>query len=427
MSKRVLIEASKIISGDRDGCERYTVELLRGMLAVSGEKRNSLEIFAYIGGHILPLDAVEDVIRDRMIPHRKPEAEQNQTDNIQTAGTLLRLRNRVAGFLNRTLPVPVARALYGMEMAVRDAVGWLKRRGDAFWDFDLIHLTLPQNYRPFVKTRTRIVTTVHDLTHLYFPEFHTRDNVELSSKSMKHLVRKGGHFIAVSESTKRDLMRDYSIKDSRISVIYEACDRQRFRKIDNPEILSRVREKYGIPDLPYFLTLNTLEPRKNLLNTIKAFNLLLEENPDLEVILVISGKKGWKCEDLFRHPAIKTDRIIFTGFVEDEDLPALYSGAIALSYISYYEGFGLPLLEAMSCGTPVIYGNNSSMPEVAGDAGLPAKPDDVKEIKECFRRLLTDDALCKQLRKRTLENAARFSWKKAAEETLGVYRMLLGI
>ncbi|RMG04856.1 MAG: hypothetical protein D6726_02545, partial [Nitrospirae bacterium] len=258
MGKKVLIEASKIISGDRDGCERYTVELLRGLLDLPNNCLNTLDLFVYVGGYILPLDAIEEVITLREIP--QPDSENEETEvYLQAESKLLRLRNRVAGVLNRTLPVPVARKLYEMEMAVRDGISWLKKRGDAFRDFDLIHLTLPQNYRPFVKTRTRTVTTVHDLTHLYFPGFHTRDNVDLSSKSMKHLVRKGGYFIAVSESTKRDLVKDYSVKEDRITVIYEACDQERFRRVDDPSELLKMRKKYGIPDLPYILTLNTLE------------------------------------------------------------------------------------------------------------------------------------------------------------------------
>ncbi len=424
MSKRVLIEASKIISGDRDGCERYTAELLKSLIEISPDRHEGISIDAYVGGHIIPLERVAEVIKAGKLP--EPEPVETTADQPSASG-ILKLRNRVAGFLNRILPVPVARALYGMEMAVRDGLARLRKKGDAFKDFDLIHLTLPQNYRPFLSTKTRILTTVHDLTHLYFPEFHTRDNVELSSKSMEILVKRGGHFIAVSESTRRDLARDYSLDEDRIWVIYEACDRQKFQRLEDPGALRSVRKKYGIPDSPYLLTLNTLEPRKNLLNTIKAFNLLIEENPGMDVVLVISGKKGWKCEDILRHSSIRPERIIFTGFVEDRDLPALYSGAVALSYVSFYEGFGLPILEAMSCGTPVIYGNNSSMPEVAGDAGLPAAPDDVSGIKDCFRMILLDDSLRQKLQSNTLKNAARFSWAKTARETLEVYKRLVAV
>jgi glycosyltransferase involved in cell wall biosynthesis len=424
MSKRVLIEASKIISGDRDGCERYTAELLKSLIEIAADKYEGISIDAYVGGHIIPLERVAEVIKAGKLP--EPEPVETTADQPSASG-ILKLRNRVAGFLNRILPVPVARALYGMEMAVRDGLAQLRKKGDAFKDFDLIHLTLPQNYRPFLSTKTRILTTVHDLTHLYFPEFHTRDNVELSSKSMEILVKRGGHFIAVSESTRRDLARDYSLDEDRIWVIYEACDRQKFQRLEDPGAMRSVRKKYGIPDSPYLLTLNTLEPRKNLLNTIKAFNLLIEENPGMDVVLVISGKKGWKCEGILRHSSIRPERIIFTGFVEDRDLPALYSGAVALSYVSFYEGFGLPILEAMSCGTPVIYGNNSSMPEVAGDAGLPAAPDDVSGIKDCFRMILLDDSLRQKLQSNTLKNAARFSWKKTAWETLEVYKRLVAV
>ncbi|MEL6868065.1 MAG: glycosyltransferase family 1 protein, partial [Bacteroidota bacterium] len=168
-----------------------------------------------------------------------------------------------------------------------------------------------------------------------------------------------------------------------------------------------------------------IEPRKNLLNTAKAFLRLIEEHPDLDVHLVICGKKGWKFEELFKEDLTQSKRIHFTGFVNDEDLPLLYAHALALCYVSYYEGFGLPPLEAMSCGTPVIFGDNSSMPEVVGKGGLPAVADDVEAIKSQMHRLVADPVFREELAREAWRQSRRFSWLKTTLQTLEAYRKVI--
>jgi glycosyltransferase involved in cell wall biosynthesis len=183
-----------------------------------------------------------------------------------------------------------------------------------------------------------------------------------------------------------------------------------------------MRRKYRIPETtPYILSLCTLEPRKNLINIIKAFQLLIQKYPDRAVILVIAGQKGWKFDDIFRFKNSDRNRIIFTGFIAEEDLATIYSDAVTLAYISYYEGFGLPPLEAMSCGTPVIYGNNSSMPEVISYCGLAAEPDNIEDIADKFQRILCDANLREKLSRLALARAQQFSWEKSALETLAAY------
>ena len=202
-------------------------------------------------------------------------------------------------------------------------------------------------------------------------------------------------------------------------MVFEAADNQKFKPNLNKNKGLYVRSLYSIPDKPFLFTLSTLEPRKNLLNTIKAFDLLLDELPDLDINLVIGGKNGWKSKDLMKLRHQKN--IIFTGFVDENDLPLLYNEAEGLCYISYYEGFGLPPLEAMSCKTPVIYGDNSSMKEFFEGFGLPANPDDVISIKEQMKFLLTNKEERIELEERSLERSFDFSWRKTAIKTIAVY------
>jgi len=180
--------------------------------------------------------------------------------------------------------------------------------------------------------------------------------------------------------------------------------------------------KYGIPAGPFFLSLSTIEPRKNLANAIRAFMLLIKEKPEIKHNFVIAGKLGWEDQTVLNMAESRPDRLTLTGFVDDGDLAGLYTGAVALMYVSYYEGFGLPPIEAMCCGTPVIYGNNSAMIEVVGDGGLAADPYSVVDIKNKCAALASDEALHRSLSKKALKRSRRFSWKTAAEETLGVYR-----
>ncbi|MEN8240453.1 MAG: glycosyltransferase family 1 protein, partial [Chloroflexota bacterium] len=233
--------------------------------------------------------------------------------------------------------------------------------------------------------------------------------------------RENADFIAISESTKRDMKTAHAIKNEKIHLIYEASDYKTFYPVKNPVYFEPVKKKYNLPDGEYLLCLSTIEPRKNLQNTIKAFLNFLEANPAEDIYLVVAGKKGWKYEELFNQP-IETDRIIFTGYIDDLDIAAVYSRALAFLYVSYYEGFGLPLLEAMSCGVPVIYGNNSSMPEIAGEGGIPADADDVAGISKQIERIVKDKDFWKQLSENALEQAMKFSWAKTARETLELYR-----
>jgi glycosyltransferase involved in cell wall biosynthesis len=282
-------------------------------------------------------------------------------------------------------------------------------------EVDLVHvpylLAVP-------RSRVPLVFTVHDLTFLTFPDQHNRRTRFLSTLALRRASRSADAFIAVSEFTASEMMRLTGIGPGRIQVIPEAAD-EAFRPTEDPGCLSR----YGI-DAPYLLYVGTLEPRKNITVLLHAFAAL----GPADVKLVVAGGKGWKYEEIFAlvGQLRLTSRVIFTGFVPDEDLPALLTNARAFVYPSLHEGFGLPVLEAMQCGAPVITTDVSSLPEVAGDAALVFSPTDVEGLAAAMRRVLQEPGLREELRGRSLRRSRGFSWRETAERTAELYRRVLG-
>ena len=274
--------------------------------------------------------------------------------------------------------------------------------------------------------RVRRFLTVHDLIALRRPEWFA-GGTPRRMRALIRSIRPDDWVLAVSESTRRDLLEERPDLDpTRVRVTYWAAGPQ-FRPCDDPAALAAVRAKHGLPpDGRYLLTLNTLEPRKNMDSVVRAFGRLAEEPGLADVRLVLAGGKGWKIGPLLALidglPAGVRDRVVCTGFVPDADLPALYAGASAFAYPSHYEGFGLPLLEAMACGTPVVTADNSSLPEVAGDAGLAVASTDVDALADALRRVLTDEPLRADLARRALARAATFSWERCLADTLAAYR-----
>jgi glycosyltransferase involved in cell wall biosynthesis len=277
------------------------------------------------------------------------------------------------------------------------------------------HLLLPLRKVP-------TVLTVHDLIFRELPEHHKRLNRWYLRWAMPLFCRRADHIIAVSEATRQDILRAYGVPKQKITVIHEAAD-PRFRPQSASEI-DRVRSAYGLPPR-YLLYVGTIEPRKNLEQLLAAWAplYLAGECP----ALVIVGKAGWLSEPFFAALASSEarDGVLLTGYVPDVDLPAIYTAAEAFVWPSLYEGFGLPPLEAMACGTPVVCSNVSSMPEIVGKAALRVSPAEPQMLSQCLRRISSDRALREDLRQRGFDRAAQFSWAETAAQTVALYRRVL--
>ncbi len=287
---------------------------------------------------------------------------------------------------------------------------------------DLLH---SPDYIPPFRRNCRSVITVHDLAFLHFPELLTTDSARYYSQ-IDRAVREAEGIIAVSHATQRDLMNLLGVPAHRVTVVHEAAN-PIFRVIeDEADALRDVRARYGLPER-FILFLGTIEPRKNLPTLIQAYRLLCMAEGPHGPSLVVAGARGWLFDSVFIlvEQLGLSDRVLFTGGIPWADVPAFYNLAEVFVFPSLYEGFGLPPLEAMACGTPVVAANVSSIPEVVGDAGLLVDPNDAEGLAEALGRVLNDATLRQDLRRRGLARAAGFSWDRAARETLAVYRQAL--
>ncbi len=277
------------------------------------------------------------------------------------------------------------------------------------------HLLMPLPHCP-------TVLTVHDLIYRLFPQHHKRLNYWYLNAAMPLFVRRAQAIITISEATKRDLIHHYRVPEDKVHVIYEAAA-PGFRPA-TPEAVAAVRARYGLPER-YLLSVGTIEPRKNLPRVLQALEGLRARG--LDVGWVIVGSKGWLYEDFLAQLEASPARaaVRLPGYVPDADLPAVYGGAEALVMASVYEGFGLPILEALACGTPVVSSHASSLPELGGEAARYFDPYRVDEMSEAIAAVLRDGALRQELRERGPAQAARFSWAAAAEQTMALYESLM--
>jgi len=259
--------------------------------------------------------------------------------------------------------------------------------------------------------RCKKIITVHDLSFLHFPEFFTV-KMRLWHKLIikKNILGQADLIIADSFNTKNDLIELLGVAAEKIKVIHLGIDQKYFTAL-SPDQLAGIKKKYNLPD-KFILSLGTLEPRKNLDGIIAAYKSLATD-----FSLVIAGGRGWKikpADNLF----FADKRVRYIGYIDESDKPALYQLASLLIYPSFYEGFGLPLLEAMASGCPVIAGCNSSQPEVVTEAGLLVDPHDINEIKMALDGLLSNADFRQEMSAKGKQRAADFSWEKTAQETV---------
>lgn len=262
------------------------------------------------------------------------------------------------------------------------------------------------------------VLTVHDLIFERYPQHHTWRNVQYLRAAMPRFVTAATAIIAISKTTRDDLIQFYKTPEEKIHVIYEGID-ERFKVAERDQV-ERVRRQYS-PDRPYLLMVGTLEPRKNHQAAVHALRVLKREGFPHRLLCV--GGKGWlfgKINALVAELGLTND-VVFAGYAPDADLPALYSGSDCSLVPSLYEGFGLPVLEGMACGSPVVCSNSSSLPEVAGDAAVLVPPDDYHALADAIRLVLTQSGYANALRAQGLARAAQFKWENCARATADLY------
>ncbi len=370
----------KILTLRAGGTGRYAINLTRAMLAEAAAHRPDLDFVIFTG----------------------PQTSRDVMAEFQGAYDECFLGARSSVIRSLTL-VPAA----------------LRRLGiDVFHGMDHVGI-------PLVGRTGKYVVTVHDVIPLILPETFTPRHRMVVRMALARVRRKAHRVLVPSRAVKRDVVRLLNLAEGRVTVTPEGCE-PRFRPVEAGAALRAVAARYGLPPR-YVLAVGTLEPRKNLTTLLRAFARLRRAGDvDPALRLVLAGARGWLDEPVF--DAVRSlgleDDVRFPGFIDDDDLPAVYGGAALFVFPSLYEGFGLPLLEAMACGVPVVTSNVSSMPEVAGDAALLVDPRDVDGLAAAIARVLRDGALRDRLRGAGIARARRFSWTVTARQTLDAYASL---
>jgi glycosyltransferase involved in cell wall biosynthesis len=284
-------------------------------------------------------------------------------------------------------------------------------------------------YYPFseqVKRDRKVkkIITIHDLVPVLQPQFFQHRKETLVHKALRSIDHETW-VTCVSQSTKDDLCNFLPEFDPSRSFVTQLAASKIFYQCRDPAVVEGVRKKLNIPDGPYVLSLATLEPRKNIAQTIRCFARVVKEEKINDLSLVLVGTKGWDFEDILNEMAVSPElqkKIILAGYVHDEDLAPLYSGATMFVYPSFYEGFGLPPLEAMQCGVPVITSNTSSLPEVVGQAGIMVKPEDGDALCQAMLNIYNSSDLRQKMTMSSLAQASQFSWSRCAEQTIHAYQ-----
>lgn len=291
------------------------------------------------------------------------------------------------------------------------------------WQFQMLQrkykcdLAYIPNFSLLLWKRIPIIVTIHDLIEFNIPDKFSKLRMMYRKIIDPLMVRNSSYITTVSECSKNDIIKYCGAEEKKIKVITNAADQKRFRLYDR-KIIDSVLNKHGLKYQSYFLFVGTIDyPGKNIMSVIKSYELLKKEK-NIEEKLVIIGKNGFNSKVIYDYvnESPCKDSIIFTGYLEDSELPLLYAGCKIFLYLSLYEGFGLPVLEAMSCGVPVICPNTSCFPEVVGNLEISVSPLDIKQIKEKIDLLITNEDYYKTIAQKSYERASYFSWEKSAQE-----------
>ncbi len=355
----------------------------------------------------------ETYISNLIIALAEADQENRYTLYLASNPAAEQWRGRFPNFEIRLLPPPTPLVRVPVALAFE-----LRRRA-----VDVLHVqfTAP----PFCPVP--VVATIHDLAFEHLPETFTRRGKTQLRMTVRRTAQRAARIATVSEFSRQDIIRTYQIAPEKVVVTWNGIE-ARFTPhspSDNEGAKQAVdvRRRYGISK-EFLLAVGSLQPRKNLVRLLRAYSRLRSTHPDFTHQLVIAGRKLWLAEEILAEIARQpwAGDVIVTGYVPDEELPAFYRAASALVYPSLFEGFGLPPLEAMACGTPVITSNTSSLPEVVGEAALLIDPYSETELAAAMLRIIADQPLRAQLQASGLKRAGLFTWRATAEKTLQLYR-----
>ena len=369
------IDASRATSATPTGTETYSRELIRALLAM--DRKNQYRLYLR-----------ENVASDFFSNHA----------------------SRITNYELRPIPFPLLWTHFRLSFEM------LFHTPDLLW--------VPAHVMPLIHPR-RSMVTIHDLGHLHFPEAHPALQRLYHTWSTQWNARAASHLFADSKATREDIVQFCRVAPEKISVVYPAYDAQLYQPVRDDAVMERVKSQYRVAG-DYILAIGTIHPRKNYARLIEAFGKLDSKRSDLRLVIV--GKRGWLSDEIYAR--VKSlnlqSRISFLDYVPSSDMPALISGARLLAFPSLHEGFGLPVIEAQACGTPVITSMVSSLPEAAGDGALFVDPFDVDAIAGAMQRAMEDQALRAMLIENGFRNVKRFSWEQSAGVVLKAISNILG-
>lgn len=378
---RVVFEGQTIAKTNMTGVGCYALNIIKGVLELDHKNSYSINVFDFLGRN-------------------------NSTENIVKALGATDIGTRACILLP-----------YGLYARYHSIFGKMP--------YEIYFNNKPEishffNFIVPERVSGKTITTIHDMVYMLYPETMNSVNYRIFKKHFARSCREADAIVTVSQNSRKEIYELMNVPLDKIYVTYNAVDTSIYYPQKDKDL---IRRKYDI-DSPYILYLGTLEPRKNIPVLIKAFHSVSHKLSGIK--LVIAGGRGWKSDNVFSlvDDLAMTEKVIFTGYVAEEDKPALYSCAEVFVFPSLYEGFGIPPLEAMACGTPVICSNTSSLPEVTGDAGVLIDPSNEEELAYEIERLMDDRSERETLSHKGIIQAGKFRWKDSAQTILDIYQDL---
>lgn len=379
---KIAFDGQPLLNANKTGIAYYEDGLVKGMMKYYPENEYQLDVFTFRG-------------REEKLQYLEEYGNIGRNECAYFPGSLFRM-------ISMLFPIPYS-------------LFFRKKR-------DITHFC---NYVIPFGVRGKKVVTVHDLAFREYPETIRKRTLMMLKSSLKRSIRRADAILVVSEFTKKELLKYYNVPEEKIHIVSCGIDTDKFYPIEDKKQIDKVKEKYGISE-EYFLYLGTLEPRKNIEGILESYSILKDRMKEPIPKMVIAGGKGWMFDSIFakvQEMDISED-VIFTGYVDEQDKVELLNGAIAFCFPSLYEGFGMPPMEAMACGTAVITSNGSSLSEVTGEAAVQVEPTDYQQLSEAMEQVWKDEEYRIKLQQKGFEQVKKYSWKNAVDALHEVFENL---